>query len=371
MDAAKIKSAELSFLKSNMIRIESDVSVLSELEEDEFVFQEIQIEEKSSFCVVEEMAASSSATTPSRKMSSSFEIQILSDVHTEFLACDKKRAREFYDRFDDIVSPSAKYLALLGDIGCPGTQEGFVQFQEFISRLEGKFERVFLVAGNHEFYCKGHQRMHMEEIKHRLRKFCKRKEFVTFLDKESFVCGREDQRVRIVGCTLWSDVSCDPEVESAIVNTLADFRNIFVSDSPWDPEKYCSLRSMLADDVRRMHQEDVQFIISEVAEASKNGESVVILTHHAPSFRGTSPPEYSSGPDQSSKSHKYSTAFASELDHLLTTPEFQKSVRAWGYGHTHHSNRQTIEGVELVSNQIGYLHKNENCVHSKSCVIRF
>eukprot|EP00475_Leptophrys_vorax_P038660 TRINITY_DN6864_c0_g1_i1.p1 TRINITY_DN6864_c0_g1~~TRINITY_DN6864_c0_g1_i1.p1 ORF type:complete len:451 (+),score=86.98 TRINITY_DN6864_c0_g1_i1:168-1355(+) len=381
--AINIKNA-----RASMLRVESDASLLSatpsEIEDDDFCFANLEDEyipyetalkfeddqkKSSDNGIIEEMGVCCDSKEPV-----GFEIQILSDVHTEFLASSghgsNKRSQEFYEKFDQLLQPTAKYLALLGDIGCPGTQDGFCQFQEFISRLEGKFEHVFLVAGNHEFYCRGNQRMHMEEIKQRIRKYCKRKGFVTFLDNESVVIPVSSSKsVRIVGTTLWSDVSCEPGLETDIVNSIADFRNIYVSDSEWNPEKYCSLRSLQAEDVRKLHRDDVQFIISQVGEAAKLDEAVIILSHHAPSFRGTSPAEYSSGPDHSSKEHKFSTAFASELDYLFSTSDFQRSVYAWAYGHTHHSNRQVFQGIQIVSNQLGYMHKHEHCICDSSCVV--
>jgi len=65
-------------------------------------------------------------------------IQILSDLHLE--------APSAYDVFE--ISPTAEYLALLGDIGY--TKD--IGLIEFLRKHLDKFKIVFYMLGNHEPY---------------------------------------------------------------------------------------------------------------------------------------------------------------------------------------------------------------------------
>jgi len=71
---------------------------------------------------------------------------------------------------------------------------------------------------------------------------------------------------------------------------------------------------------------------------------IVILTHHAPTKEGTSPPQYADGPTNS--------AFASEL----TGEKCWASghVKMWAFGHTHWCCDFERNGVRVYSNPRGY-----------------
>ena len=91
-------------------------------------------------------------------------------------------------------------------------------------------------------------------------------------------------------------------------------------------------------DSNALHAEDVAWLRAEIDLAEAEGHHLVVVTHHAPSLRGTSRPEHSWGP--------LNCAFATALDHLVARP----AVAAWIFGHTHFSSTRG----KLVSNQRGY-----------------
>jgi hypothetical protein len=68
---------------------------------------------------------------------SAIKIQCCSDLHLEF-----------YTEMPNLITPAAPYLALLGDIGVPA-KEGY---EKFLLQEAEKYEKVFVIAGNHEFY---------------------------------------------------------------------------------------------------------------------------------------------------------------------------------------------------------------------------
>ena len=74
-------------------------------------------------------------------------LQIASDLHLEFVEGRQPRMR-------DVLVPSAPNLALLGDIHVLGDSEGAASYEGFVRECAQHFERVILLAGNHEFYAK-------------------------------------------------------------------------------------------------------------------------------------------------------------------------------------------------------------------------
>jgi len=68
------------------------------------------------------------------------QIQILSDVHTEF-----------FNNLDSLPKFEARapYLALLGDIGVIGKLK---QYESFLLSQAQQFEKVLVISGNHEYY---------------------------------------------------------------------------------------------------------------------------------------------------------------------------------------------------------------------------
>jgi 3',5'-cyclic AMP phosphodiesterase CpdA len=297
----------------------------------------------------------------------SFTLQILSDVHTEFLLRNTKGGIDIDRIVDSIIQPKARYLALLGDIGCPAIQASFVHYQEFMSRLESKFEKVFVIAGNHEFYCLPEAKMSIRQVKERMNRYCGRKLNFSFMDKKAEVV----DGIRVIGATLWTDISRDLDTEKEIVERIADFKSIYVlEEEEKDAElSACSsaCRNITPDDMRKLFEEDLLFIVQQVEQAARSGEKAIILTHHPPSFKNTSAEEFRC----QDGSNSFSSAFASDLEHLFLSESFQKSVILWAFGHTHHSSDQVIHGIRLVSNQVGYRHQNEKCELNSSCTIHF
>src|SRR5947208_562344 len=69
----------------------------------------------------------------------SVRLQVMSDLHLE--------AERSYSNFD--IPHSAPYLILAGDIGCLLEYKNYLGF---LSHQCTRFEHVYLVLGNHEFY---------------------------------------------------------------------------------------------------------------------------------------------------------------------------------------------------------------------------
>jgi predicted phosphodiesterase len=231
--------------------------------------------------------------------------QLLSDLHTEFVPFALKKA-------DD-----CEFLILAGDIAHAES----AAYEKLLLDASEKFEKVFVVAGNHE--CYGHTVQKAMEI---LSGVCAKFANVFFLNNDAVDLGED---VRVVGTTLWSDIQ--EEQMSDVRNFLSDFRHI----KEWTVETNNS-----------KHRKAVEFLRREILRASADGKRLVVVTHHAPYERRTSNPKYAGS--------SLSSAFATDLSDLLREP-----VAIWAFGHTHYTSRQVVGGVQLVSNQRGYAHIGE------------
>jgi hypothetical protein len=183
-------------------------------------------------------------------------LQILSDLHLE--------APKAYDIFT--ITPSAPYLALLGDIGCIKDEEYFT----FLTTQLVQFEIVFLLLGNHEPY---HISWHA--ARERMRAF--EKDINThpppglgrfvFLDRNRFDLS---ETVTILGCVLFSRV--EKEQEEAVSFGLNDFYHI----------EDCTVEQHSA-----AHVQDLEWLNGQVEEIEMREPErrIVILTHHSPTVR--------------------------------------------------------------------------------------
>jgi len=250
--------------------------------------------------------------------SSSFSLQIISDIHIEFPRVLEVLAPE-------ALAPRAPYLALLGDIGYPGTPK----YDNLLREMAGKYQKVFVLAGNHEFY-----KTNYYEAKRMIKKTCDEKDNLIFMDKTSVLV----DGVRILGTTLWSHIP--PEHAKSIASAINDYHMIFVETEDGGKNKLTTDLSL------QWHNEEVQWLKAQIEEAKNKGEKVLILTHHAPSLRGTSAPRFEGSENNG--------AFASDLESMMGYP-----VAAWCFGHTHYSSDQVINGTRVISNQVGYIMFNE------------
>jgi predicted phosphodiesterase len=208
-------------------------------------------------------------------------------------------------------------LVLAGDIGKAGEDE----YMDFISDCVSKFGRnkVFVVLGNHEAYDTGltwdetviNTRRDLEAIG------------AVLLHRDSV---QIDSDLRIIGTTLWSHV--DDDQRSDVQCFISDYRRI---------KGLTNVETSNA-----MHAIDAKWIASQIDDAEKNGQRVVVVTHHAPSTKGTSSIRNSSS--------SWSSAFATDLTHLFVSRK--STVPLWIFGHTHHAC-ELYDG-QLVSNPAGY-----------------
>jgi hypothetical protein len=140
--------------------------------------------------------------------------------------------------------------------------------------------------------------------------------------------------VTVLGCTLWSHVP--PESSDAVLAGLNDFMQV----KDWSVQQY-----------NEAHNGDVKWLADEIARLENEPERrVVIFTHHAPAYDGTSDPRHKGSP--------ISPGFATEipLKKEIWNPQI---VKAWAFGHTHYNCDFVKDGIRIVANQRGYEFNNE------------
>ena len=227
-------------------------------------------------------------------------IQILSDIHLEFLSW-----------FD--FPKTAPILALLGDIGNPGKKS----YAEFLQRQADRFDKVFVVCGNHECYGKS-----VPETYSLIQDICNEKPNMIFLNQT--VHDLDVDHV-VLGTTLWSKV-LDHQRRS-VEGNVSDFKAI----------KHWSV-----DANNCQHEQERSWLQQAIQDVENQERLAIVFTHHCPSFKGTSAPQY----DNST----ISSLFCTDLEHLLKLP-----VILYGAGHSHWCfDMTTKDGCRLVSNQKGY-----------------
>lgn len=348
-------------------------------------------------------AAHASATGLPRQATTTVRIQVASDLHLEFADPETLNV-------DEIVAPTgASILALVGDIGSPAKPI----YGTFLAAMAARYEHVLVIAGNHEYYGgSAPDAPTMADLAVMIREACAAHANVHFLDDDIVVI----DGVRYVGSTLWSFVPealrkrCTKDMNDyhlirttnvhtpteplpkrrpskwTFVDTYADGED----DSRWhgdnDEDSRRSSAPSLSngdglltvDDTNALHAAAVEFLQEQIAEAavvSTGGQPVVVLTHHAPSFK--------------SIHRRYATslvtcAFVTDLERLMRPP-----VVLWLHGHTHAAcdyevtigsdtdgngngsgtDADTKHTVRVVNNPLGYREERAHSGYAKDKVV--
>jgi Calcineurin-like phosphoesterase len=254
-----------------------------------------------------------------RKPSLSF--QVLSDLHLE--------VGNQYESFQ--IPGSAPYLILAGDIGRLA-DEGYA---EFLHQHASRFDAIFLVLGNHEFYG-----MSYDEGLDRAKDIVgqgRMKGKIVLLDRTGDVYEIPHFDVALIGCTLWSYV---PDLKKDIVGpSINDFKRI----SGWTVDTH-----------NQAHHSEVEWLQDQVKAMREKRKSIILVTHYAPCREKTSRPEHVNSP--------WNCAFATDVMRSMAWP----GVKLWVYGHTHFCSDFNLNGIRVVGNQRGYVFQPQELI-GKEC----
>ncbi|PNY22834.1 Metallophosphoesterase domain protein [Tolypocladium capitatum] len=240
-------------------------------------------------------------------------VQVLSDLHL--------KVGQQYLTFT--FPASAPFLLLGGDVGRLIDYDGYLKFLE---AQASRYEKVFLVLGNHEFY--GLDYPSGLDKAQRLAEEPSLANTLILLNRTRW--DDPDSALTIIGCTLWSAIPED--VCSLVKSKINDFKKI----DGWTAQKH-----------NEIHAEEATWLrgqVAQVAGEKQNGKRrLLVATHHAPCIEGTSRPGDSGNP--------WTPAFATDL---LDQPGWD-GINIWAFGHTHYSTDLLRNGVRLVANQPGYV----------------
>lgn len=248
-------------------------------------------------------------------------LQYASDLHLEF-----PTNKEFLKQHP--LPPVGDVLVLAGDIVPFAVMD---KHQDFFSYVSDNFETTYWLPGNHEYY-----HFDIAEKSGVLHEAVRSNVFL--VNNTSVV----HENVRLVFSTLWSHIS--PGHEWQIEKSLNDFQLIKYKGYRFSAEKY-----------NQLHEESLAFIQNEFITPKE--EQVAVFTHHCPTFLNY-PEQY--------KGDALNEAFAVELYDLIES----SGIASWVYGH-HHSNTPdfTIGNTKLITNQLGYVQRNEHRLFETNKVI--
>lgn len=267
-------------------------------------------------------------------------IQIVSDLHLEFgdIEINNKGADVL------VLSGDITVAEYLHDIGADFNpyesgaltkltrkMETAMRTREFFKRVSQEFEQVVYVAGNHEHYHGkwGAAHTYLEEL---VAPF----DNVAYLNRSLIV----HKGVTFVGGTLWTDMNRhDPLTLHAVQDMLNDFQVIRN-----DLLGYTKLKPAT---VAVQHRHTVDYF--KVAVRDLKDDKVVVVTHHAPSFRSV---------HQHYKNETLMNgAYASDLsEFILDNPQ----IKLWTHGHMHDPSDYMIGETRIVCHPRGYANTSES-----------
>lgn len=234
-------------------------------------------------------------------------LHILSDLHLEFSTFEPP-------------ATDADVIVLAGDIFK-------VAYGVHWARRTFPDKPIVYVAGNHEFY--GTQRAETLALLHVAAKATG----VYLLDDNEFVIDGENDSVRFLGCTLWTDFCLFSEfAQNAAMMAgqkgINDFRVI----------QEGRLGAFTPAQSAELHKKSLAWLKAKLDEHF-DGKTVVV-THHLPSARSVA---------ERFKDSLLSACFASELDYLFGKMDL------WIHGHTHDNLDYEVNGTRVICNPRGYV----------------
>jgi Icc-related predicted phosphoesterase len=240
-------------------------------------------------------------------------IQIVSDIHLEF------------DPYYDIAPTDADVLVIAGDVCEVGNIE---LFESFFSDISDKFQHIFYVLGNHEYY-----NSEYFDTQTKAKEILDPFPNVHVLDNSVF----ELDDILFIGTTLWTDFNAGSPIAMQEANhNMMDFRIIRHGEN-----------QLTVDDIKAVNKNCRTFLLGSVQTDRK----VVIITHHLPDMVCVN--------DKWKQPHTMQLNYAFANTGLLDSILNQNPV-LWIFGHTHDKVDMVVQNTRLVCNPKGYRQENRN-----------
>lgn len=228
-------------------------------------------------------------------------IQYISDLHLEFSRNEQKVRRMLQK-----IHPIAPICILAGDIGYPFQPT----YEFFLKELSNKFEHIFLIHGNHEYY----QKKSMNDVVEKTHDITNNLKNVHFLNNSYFIL----DDYCFIGSVLWSNL----EHSEKLIND-------FYTNSEFT-----------IDNCNKWFKQNVLFLQHTIEMCKTNKKKAIVITHHLPSYECVC---------DFYKGNSINQYYASNCENLLQPP-----IEVWIYGHTHYPSKKKINGVWCIANPIGY-----------------
>lgn len=230
--------------------------------------------------------------------------------------------RKNYVKIPAMPDDQETVLVLAGDIGT------WKQATSWMISMKDQFQHIVYVAGNHEYY--GQE---VALVQRHIRQRLSVHDNLHFLQN---TCLELDDCL-IVGATLWTDMGGDDEGAMAVCEKyMNDYKCIYIG-TPEDK------RLLQAQDTVTMHKQSLAYFEQVIDNSSK---SVVVVTHHAPSFSTVTDEDIGYFDD------RIQCAYASNLHDWIHARSHK--IAAWCHGHTHKSMNYQVAGVPVITNAKGY-----------------
>ncbi len=243
-------------------------------------------------------------------------LRIFSDLHIEF-------TDYHFEKLDD---DKETICILAGDIGVPLNRPGEPSpLMAFLGRASEQFKRVLYVVGNHEYYhgwFPATRRHIAEDIEDA--KFGN----VILLEDAMHV----EDNVAFIGATLWTYLN--PIGAHHAMAYMNDFRIIKKQDG-------ALVRRFRPEDANIVHETSKHFIKTAAQLAHENGQKVVVITHHGPSYQSV---------HARYKDSMMNDAFVSNLEPLIETIH----PVLWIHGHVHDPFDYMVDETRVIANPRGY-----------------
>ncbi|ENV5964101.1 metallophosphoesterase [Vibrio parahaemolyticus] len=301
-----------------------------------------------------------------------------SDIHTENFN-DLFPRSVFWSQFDAIKPIHCDHfnvLILAGDIF--KLRKG-VLAKEVVSELRNRFDLVLYVPGNHEYYNSNFDSESLKGIE-KLNEI----DGVFVLDNDEIILKGEDGEIAFIGSTLWTDIALNKEDADYVSEYLGQgtyrFRDFkAIRKKLIGKNSYARLKPI---DQTLRHKECVLFLDETIEKHKNENRTVIVITHHSPSFKSASrfkkgtPIEFkdairklnsegivprlnpleSGDIDLYAKySGKGTSLYCSNLDPLIKRlqPDF------WFHGHIHEKIAYYIGDTLIQSDPFGYINRKE------------
>lgn len=258
--------------------------------------------------------------------SSDFIVDILSDIHLENVSKEingpgpspgAEGSPSGGIKLSSFLPCTSPVLILAGDV--TRVYDMYQLFVSFIAVACDRYETVYYVAGNHEFY--NNKGVSMTDIGEQIKKLGKTHHNFHFLERQHIILPQ--YKVVLYGATLWSEM---PSIATELVKSIP----VFISDK----------KQIDVDGWNGLHQESLRELEKAIKVAKGEGFRLIVVTHYAPLVKEVLHPKYHG----SIKNVLYCTDLSHYLPHVAT----------WVYAHTG-SNCDLMAPVgaetRIISNQ--------------------